>query len=155
MGRRPIEVRLIPGDIIDGFNEQYRFLSNFWRCDVLYEGIVYPTAEHAYQAAKSNNKSVRYDIASCRTPGEAKSMGRRIAMAADFNSRRIEVMRVILRSKFNGNHTLAQKLLATGDRMLVEKNHWNDIYWGVCGNVGENHLGKLLMQIRSELRGEC
>ena len=42
-------------------------------------------------------------------------------------------------------------LLATGEEYLVEGNTWGDKYWGVCGGIGLNHLGKLLMQVRDEL----
>jgi N-glycosidase YbiA len=43
-------------------------------------------------------------------------------------------------------------LLDTGDAELVEVNHWRDFWWGVCNGVGANHLGRLLMTIRNELR---
>ena len=64
---------------------------------------------------------------------------------------RLEVMLKLLRLKF-ADPALAGRLLATGDTELVEGNHWGDRYWGVSGGIGENHLGKLLMQVRLELR---
>ena len=57
-------------------------------------------------------------------------------------------------AKFTQNPGLLDKLLATGDAELVEGNTWGDQVWGVCDGVGENHLGKTLMRIRSELRNK-
>ena len=48
--------------------------------------------------------------------------------------------------------TLAYKLLMTREAELIEGNDWNDYFWGQCMGVGDNHLGKLLMQVRKELR---
>ena len=56
-----------------------------------------------------------------------------------------------LRSKFSAPE-LREKLLDTGDAELIEGNWWNDTTWGVCNGVGENRLGKLLMQIRAEIK---
>ena len=53
--------------------------------------------------------------------------------------------------KFEQNQDCLERLLKTRDTELVEGNTWGDIYWGVCNGVGENHLGKILMRIRSEL----
>lgn len=47
---------------------------------------------------------------------------------------------------------LRSQLLSTGTAELVEGNWWNDRYWGVCNGRGENHLGKILMRIREELK---
>jgi predicted NAD-dependent protein-ADP-ribosyltransferase YbiA (DUF1768 family) len=59
-------------------------------------------------------------------------------------------MKQLLKLKFN-NPDLQQKLIATYPEELIEGNYWHDTYWGVCEGVGENHLGKLLMEIRNEL----
>jgi N-glycosidase YbiA len=61
------------------------------------------------------------------------------------------VMRGLLRQKFSSGE-LYEKLLATGDALLVEGNSWGDRYWGQVQGTGENHLGKLLMQVRKELK---
>ena len=66
---------------------------------------------------------------------------------------KFNLMRPLLKKKFDNNHPeLQQKLLATGDEELVEGNYWGDTIWGVCEGVGENHLGKMLMEIRTELK---
>jgi predicted NAD-dependent protein-ADP-ribosyltransferase YbiA (DUF1768 family) len=59
-------------------------------------------------------------------------------------------MEDLLRQKFQ-NPYLKNKLLATGNAEIEETNSWGDVFWGICKGVGENHLGKILMKIRSEL----
>lgn len=66
---------------------------------------------------------------------------------------KLQVMEKALRLKFQ-NPELRKKLIATGDKELVEGNPWGDRYWGVCNGSGKNKLGKLLMKIRKELQEE-
>ena len=61
-------------------------------------------------------------------------------------------MYTVVTSKFKHNPRLLTKLLATGDAHIEEGNYWNDTYWGVCKGEGYNHLGRILMQVRGELR---
>ena len=60
----------------------------------------------------------------------------------------------IVRSKFKQNKDLAKKLIETGDAYLEEGNWWGDKIWGVCNGEGENRFGKILMQVREELKNE-
>lgn len=85
---------------------------------------------------------------------EAKRLGGRIPIRHDWEQVKLDVMEAILRDKFTRHHDLQAWLLDTGNRELVEGNTWGDRFWGVCGGVGENHLGRLLMKIRAELRSE-
>jgi ribA/ribD-fused uncharacterized protein len=142
---------------IDKFTGQYGFLSNFHPCPkgVEYEGFVYPTTEHAFQAAKSLNVVERDDIRRAATPGISKRMGRQVSLRANWEGVKDEVMAIVLRSKFTRDSALRDKLLATGDTKLVEGNNWDDTYWGVCRGKGKNRLGKLLMRLRTELRDEA
>jgi ribA/ribD-fused uncharacterized protein len=132
------------------FLGEHRFLSNFWPVVVIYEGQSYPSVEHAYQAAKTSDVEVRRRIARLISPAAAKATGGAIALRLNWEQVRLHVMEDLLRLKF-AHPDLREKLLATGDRDLVEGNSWGDGYWGVCRGVGENHLGKLLMKIRAEL----
>jgi hypothetical protein len=84
-------------------------------------------------------------------PGEAKRRGRRATIRPDWEEVKLDVMEDLLRQKFVG---LARALVMTGDEELVEGNTWGDRFWGVCQGAGENHLGRLLMKIRSELKGQ-
>jgi predicted NAD-dependent protein-ADP-ribosyltransferase YbiA (DUF1768 family) len=59
-----------------------------------------------------------------------------------------------LKLKFAPDTQWYTKLMSTGDEEIVEWNNWNDKYWGkdIRTKQGENHLGLLLMKLRSELR---
>ena len=140
--------------MIGEFNGEYSFLSNFYECDVEFEGKLYPSAEHAFQAAKSTDPAVRAKIASKPTPGQAKRSGRRVELRPDWDYIKDAVMEEVVRDKFKRNENLRFRLLETGDQELIEGNRWNDQYWGVDinKNRGQNRLGKILMKIRKELR---
>ena len=138
---------------IDQFDGEYAFLSNFYPCKVEYEGMVYDSSEAAFQAAKFDKKDREQFIG--LEPGKAKKLGRKANLPENWNEIRISVMRDVLRAKFLGNRALAQKLIEmTGNSTLIEGNWWNDRFWGVDSKtgVGENHLGKLLMELRAELK---
>lgn len=134
------------------FQGEYRFLSNFWITPVEYEGIVYPSSEHAFQAAKSLNTEERLKIAQLKGPKEAKAAGYKVTLRPDWETTKDAIMFQLLEIKFR-DPVLRQKLLDTGDRRLIEGNHWGDFYWGVCGGRGQNKLGALLMLLREVLKG--
>jgi N-glycosidase YbiA len=137
--------------IIDSFSGDYRFLSNFHPSRVTFKGMEYRTVEHAYQAAKTNDISLRKKIANAATPGMAKYIGRKLFLRDDWDAVKLSIMNDLVRQKFTAHPCLAAQLLATGDDALIEGNWWGDIYWGVCRGRGENHLGKILMAVRAEL----
>ena len=95
----------------------------------------------------------RKAIREASTPREAKRLGRSSPLRQDWEEVKVAYMESILRKKFS-DEVMKLRLLSTGDEELVEGNHWNDTFWGVCRGEGENHLGKLLMKIRKELRDE-
>lgn len=140
--------------MIGPFRGKYVFLSNFYRLTgepIIYHGISYPTVEHAYQAQKTLDVNDRLAISRLPTPGEAKRYGRKIKkLRPGWDAMRIDIMRDLLKVKFS-NPYLRSLLIGTGDQELVEENDWRDHFWGVCNGVGENHLGKLLMEIRKDL----
>ena len=90
-------------------------------------------------------------IRSAESPGKAKRIGRLVQLREDWEDRKLNIMEKALIQKFQ-IPKLREKLLATGNEELVEGNFWNDTYWGVCKEEGENHLGKLLMNIRKKIR---
>lgn len=140
---------------------EYRFLSNFWPCyisDAMYEKLLYPTLQHAYEAAKVSDPLTKKLIRDCETPGKAKAYHEKnnTPMHPSWNtSKKLEVMEKLLMIKFDGKEPfLTRALLATGDHQLIEGNTWEDTFWGVYEGAGENHLGKLLMKVRKYLNAE-
>lgn len=132
--------------MIDSFVGEHSFLSNFYYAEMMYDGACYPTAENAYQAAKTTNHAERKPFRYYK-PGDAKRAGRRLILRSNWDEIKISIMQDVLQAKFS-NRILYQKLLNTGDQELIEGNYWNDRFWGVCRGRGENHLGQLLMKIR-------
>jgi ribA/ribD-fused uncharacterized protein len=139
---------------IDSFSNEYAFLSNFFEAPVEWEGIRYPTNEHAFQAAKVINPAKRLEIAAAATPDIAKRMGRSVNLRSDWEDIKYNVMLEIVDAKFHQNPELADLLLSTGDAELIEGNWWNDTTWGVCNGVGKNWLGHILMVTRAKLELE-
>lgn len=91
------------------------------------------------------------------TLASAKQKGKRVALRDDWETKRFAVMEQVLRAKF-ADPVLRGKLLATGDRPLIEGNSWRDTTWGMVRDAGmggwrgRNELGKLLMKLRDELQ---
>jgi len=136
---------------IMGFFKEYEYLSNFYPASVEMDGDVYPSVEHAYQAAKTFDLSLRRFIKQQDTPGKAKRAGGKITLIPDWDIIKLEVMHDLLIQKF-AQEPFRTKLINTGDAYLEETNWWKDKFWGVCNGIGENHLGKLLMKIRKDLQ---
>lgn len=139
--------------IIDSFREGFYFLSNFYKASILYDGIIYMNAEAAFQAQKTNNMVERVYMSEMG-PAEAKRYGRKVKLRKDWNDVRLSVMKDIVYVKFSQNPDLKEKLLATGEARLEEGNDWGDRFWGTVGGSGENHLGKILMEIREQFQNE-
>lgn len=145
----PAPNRLAPaGDILEFFGD-YRFLSNFHEADVDMDGLVYPTVEHAYQAAKSKDPAERLRIRNMWLPGIAKKAGQKIDVEASWWNRRLPLMHGLVQRKFDRHADMRALLDATGTRRIVEGNWWGDTYWGVCRGQGQNWLGRILMAVRA------
>ena len=145
--------------VIDSFKGEWHFLSNFASCTVVYDDEVYPSVEHAFQAAKTFDLTERARIRTAATPSASKVLGRKVALRSDWEEVKIDVMRGLLASKFSQG--LARSvLLATGARTLVEGNFWHDQEYGSCTCIkhrdtpGRNQLGLLLMELRTKLRDD-
>jgi ribA/ribD-fused uncharacterized protein len=136
--------------MIDNFTGPNAFLSNFYPCIFNWDGTTWVTSEHAYQAAKMVLPNDRLQIQRAVTPGQAKKLGRWLRKRDNFDSIKSKIMLEIVEAKFSQNPDLMARLLATGTHELVEGNTWGDTYWGVCGGVGSNNLGLVLMDIRAK-----
>ncbi len=143
---------VIINENITDFRSEFRWLSNFYVCDIWYEGLCFPSTEHAYQAAKTLSLAKRVEFTqTTMTCNAAKHHGGQLLLRPDWDKVKFGVMDTVVRYKFTAHAHLAQMLLQTTGQ-LVEGNHWGDQYWGVCNGVGENNLGKILMNTREDLR---
>ncbi len=147
------DIQIVDENSIRGFFGEYRWLSNFHLVPIGFQGIVYPSTESAYMASKTNVETQRV-IFRTVTPAVAKLEGQKVILRADWEDVKLDFMYEFNRQKFYNNPDLRRALLETGEKYLEELNSWGDVYWGVCKNVGENHLGKILMRIRKELQDE-
>lgn len=146
------------GTQIKGFFGEYRWLSNFGRAYVQLDGVDYTSVEKAYQAAKWKPEDRQY-FTTCTN--EESILRNRTYMPNGYDSgvwdeRKLDVMRFLLEQKFDlvRNPENSDNLLATGDRYIEETNWWGDVFWGkTLDGEGENNLGKLLMDVRANLRG--
>lgn len=134
---------------IERFENEYFFLSNFYMHPVSYEGILYPSSEHAYQASKTLDMDIRIEISKLQTAGQSKKYGRKLKLRPDWDIIKVKVMYEILEIKFK-DIDLRQKLIDTNPHELIEGNWWGDTFWGVCNGRGDNYLGKILMFLRSK-----
>ena len=133
-----------------GFFDEHRFLSNFVPVNIEFEGMNFPSVEHAYVAAKTLNLGLRQQIADIKTAGQVKRFGQTFDIRPDWDSVKLSVMAQLLRLKFNQS-PFKELLLNTGNCYIEETNNWGDKFWGVCNDVGQNNLGMILMNIRAEL----
>jgi ribA/ribD-fused uncharacterized protein len=134
---------------IEDFRQSdYRFLMNSFdspiECD---DGHIYPTVEHAFQAAKTTDDLEKEQIRYALSARQAKRIGRSITLRYNWDNERVTVMEELLRKKFEDD-TLKGQLLATKSSELVSGG---DTFWGQVHGSGENNLGKLLMKIRAEV----
>lgn len=136
----------------------YGVFSNLFKRAIIFEGVEFPTAEHAYQAGKARKQAVREWILSAPTPSL-------VAMAAhglytwdivpNWSKIKFDRMREVLRAKYTQHEDLRTTLLSTGDARLVESCRTDNPVnrtWGEVNGKGLNMLGVLLMEIRAELR---
>ena len=140
-------------EVIDRFREEYDFLSNFYPAEIEHGGLRYLNSEAAFQAQKCLTEEEKQQF-TCLPSNKAKRLGRQVQLRPDWEEVKTALMEEIVRAKFSQNPELKEKLLATGEIPLIEGNTWGDTYWGVDLRTGkgDNHLGRILMQVRRELR---
>ena len=158
--------------MIDSFRGENFYLSNMYP-------LQYPiltrlhasaaTSEHAYQAAKFSRPDLHYQVAGARAAHRAKGeqldgiASKNLAhefidagalVVPDWNLIKVGIMQEVVRRKFIANPDIRMTLAETGDEELVEGNDWGDLFWGVDHETGEglNHLGKVLMEVRTDVQ---
>lgn len=140
-------------DPIKGFQGQYRWLSNFWPCIIIYDGVEFKSTEAAYQAAKFPKEWWgTFSKFSGTEAYKAKNLAKihKDSIVEGFHLYKLNVMEELSYLKYSSKNLILQnKLIATGSRYLEETNSWKDTYWGVCNGIGQNNLGKILMEVRA------
>ena len=142
-------------DILTFTTPEHRWLSNMTYVDIVYDGITYPSTENFYQAMKYQDKEIRVYVATLK-PHETKAYSRANKMTSlVFEEKKLQIMEYAQKQKYS-KEPFKSKLLATGDVLLEEGNWWGDKFWGVDIKTrqGENHLGRIIMKIRDQLKQE-
>ena len=140
--------------MINQFKGDYRWLSNLYLCEVQFRGERYASVEYAYMSAKSDDPDWKQACAEAEvSQRKIKQRSQELTLVPNWADIKLGVMRECLASKFS-QEPLKTWLLETGALHLEEGNTWGDTFWGVDWETGEgeNNLGKLLMEIREELR---
>lgn len=144
------------------------WMSNFWRSNFTYKGIVFNTTEHAFMYEKAmffGDYKTADAILKTSDPTDAKALGRKVTPfdPEKWREPAKEIMFKINLAKYQYNQGLRDKLLATNNKILVEANG-KDTIWGVGlyendplildekNWRGDNGLGKTLMRVREELK---
>jgi len=138
-------------DVINQFKGEYDFLGNRFGCRFVWQELQYGNAEAAFQSSKCVDESERKVYAGC-SADKAALKGKDMLPFPGWENARLDIMESILRAKFEQNPTLMKKLTDTGTRILINGNNKQETYWGVdlYSWQGENHLGKILMNIRNK-----
>ncbi len=135
--------------MIDSFTGKNYFLSNFSHSKIRMNGLTFNNGEAAFQSHKDPSRASEFVGLN---PSAAKRLGRSVKLREDWEEVKDHIMYQVTVAKFSQNMLLKEKLLATGDKDLIEGNNWNDKYWGVCDGEGKNMLGRILVLTRNYLR---
>lgn len=144
------------------YEHDFYVLSNFSAFSIKWQGRKFPTSEHAYHWEKfapgtkdENGFYVRDQIMDAWSAHDAYKMAerRKPLRRPDWDAVKVDTMRGLLRAKADQHEYVRRKLLATGNRELVEDS-WRDDFWGWGPDrKGQNMLGRLWMEVRAELAG--
>lgn len=143
-------------------------LSNFEKCYIKYKGHLFATTEQAFMWEKAvffNDRESANKIIKEENPAKAKKLGREVKNFDDSLWSKVcyDFMYKVNYEKYSQNTRLKNILLNTGDKVLVETN-FRDTRWAIGLPAeddrvldesqwqGENLLGKVLMQVRDELK---
>ncbi len=142
----------VAGFFLDGW---YVF-DNFAPFQVEWRGKLYPTAEHAYQAAHffETAPDLAEEVRLQRSPRLASDLANchKEADDPDWREKRLKIMEEICRTKLEQHQLVWDTLIKTGDKTIVEMNY-NDDFWGWgADKKGRNELGKIWMRLRDEIK---
>ncbi len=145
------------GEVIGFYEREFYVLSNFSSFQVQWRDRLWPTSEHAYQAAHFFETAPELAKAIADAPSAHQAF--KIAKAnadkapSNWDDIKIDIMEEICRAKLSQHDYVRRKLLQTGDMDIVEDSP-KDSFWGWGPDrSGRNELGKIWMRLRDELRG--
>jgi ribA/ribD-fused uncharacterized protein len=131
------------------------YMSNYYKARFYIYYRWWDTVEHAYQAQKCALGSEYDAIHQTKKANDARLLGQKVQMREHWDDiHKDRVMLECVLAKFLQHKDIRDQLMATGDEELIEDSPV-DSYWG-CGadGTGKNKLGKILMKIREDLKGE-
>jgi ribA/ribD-fused uncharacterized protein len=144
----------LPDDPVFFYPKEFYVFDNFSSFQVEYDGQLWPTSEHAFQAAKFKGfePDVVQQVLEARSAHDAQKIAHKYKgkRNPDWEDVAEGIMKDILRCKVEQHPYVLKKLLESGDREIIEDS-WRDSEWGWGENRdGENKLGKLWVEIREE-----
>src|SRR5688572_3950355 len=123
-----------PVERLTRFEGEFEFLRNEYPANVYHEGNAYPSVVAAYEEARQQHARLR------------------LGMQREWDEeKRVPLVKRLIRSKFAAPE-LRAKLLGTGEKHLSDQREDADPFWGMPSGQGENTLGRLLMELRAQMR---
>lgn len=138
------------------YETEFYIFSNFSSFTVEWKGVSWMTAEHAYQAAKFEDKSIQEKIRKANSAHDAKKIAEthKSERREDWGDIKLSIMEEIVRTKLSQHSYIQKRLKQTGDREIIENSPKNS-FWGWGSNKdGQNNLGKIWMKLRNELKSD-
>lgn len=142
-------------ETIQFYEREYYMFSNFSSFAIMWKGHFCLTSEHAYQTEKFEDESVKDIIRKTMSAHDSQKVSHEHKDKYRNNWYEIKtgIMKEVLYEKVRQHPYVKKKLLESGDKMLIEDS-WRDNFWGWGPNKdGANHLGKIWMEIREEIKG--
>jgi ribA/ribD-fused uncharacterized protein len=117
------------------------------------DGQLWPSCEHYLEAQKVNDPEIRERIRQAASVADAvcRFQESKVKPSRTWPTKCDAIMRSALLAKFTQHTTLRDALLATGTATLVSDSNCES-YWAERPGVVFNTIGKMLMEIRAQLR---
>lgn len=138
------------------YENEFYSLSNFSSFAIEWKGKLHMTSEHVYHCEKFEDEEMKEKIRNTRSAHDAFKLAQanEDKYRKDWHDVKVSIMKEILLAKVDQHPYVKKKLIDSGDKELIEDS-WRDSFWGWGeDHNGQNHLGKLWMQIRKELKAK-
>lgn len=138
-------------DKVTKFRGDYGFLSMLYECKIPWLDLDFDCLETALIASMTFDRDIQELLATMEVL-QAKKLAKVLDVRDDWDDIKIDVARRLSEVKFTNNRNMYSRLMATGNMELIEGNDFYETFWGVCDGEGCNEYGKILMQVRRDLR---